>query len=57
MDKKQVVLLVIAVVCVGVCAYRYYGNHIDKDNEYLRALPAVAGGLYALNFVLSLATQ
>jgi uncharacterized protein YxeA len=57
MDKKQLALLVIAVVCVGVCVYRYYGNRIDKDNDYLKTIPALAGGLYALNFVLSLATQ
>ena len=57
MDKQQIALLVIAVVCVGVCVYRYYGNRIDKDNDYLNLLPKFAGGLYALNFVFSLATQ
>jgi len=33
MDKKQIALLGIAIICVGVCVYRYYGNHIEKDNE------------------------
>ena len=57
MDKQQIALLVIAVVCVGVCVYRYYGNRFAKDNHYLKALPSIAGGLYALNFVFNLATQ
>jgi len=57
MDKQQISLLVIAVVCVGVCVYRYYGNRFDKDNHYLTLLPKFAGGLYALSFVFGLATQ
>jgi len=57
MDNKQIALLGIAVICVGVCAYRYYGKRIDKDNDYLKLIPTVAGGLYALNFIFNLATN
>ena len=57
MDKKQIALLGIAIVCVGLFAYSYYGNQIKKDNDYLKWLPAIGGGAYALNFIINLATQ
>jgi hypothetical protein len=57
MEKQQVALLVIAVVCIGLFAYSYYGNRIKKDNELLKLLPAAGGFAYALNFIFNLATQ
>jgi len=51
MDKK-VLLLVVAAVCVGLY---FYGQHLKKDNEYLKYLPAIGGGAYALNFIVNLA--
>ncbi|CAG8842144.1 13204_t:CDS:2, partial [Gigaspora margarita] len=34
----QTLLLVVAVVCVGLY---FYGQHIQKDSEYLKYLPAI----------------
>jgi hypothetical protein len=53
MDKK-VLLLVVAAVCVGLY---FYGQQIKKDNEYLKLLPVIGGGAYAINFIVNLATQ
>jgi len=53
MDKK-IVLLGIAVLCVGLY---FYGSQIKKDNDYLKYLPAIGGGAYALNFIVNLAAQ
>lgn len=53
MDKK-VLLLVVAAACVGLY---FYGQHLKKDNEYLKYLPLISGGAYALNFVVNLAAQ
>jgi hypothetical protein len=53
MDKK-IFLLVVAAVCVGLY---FYGQQIQKNNEYLKYLPAIGGGAYALNFIVNLATQ
>ncbi|CAG8621718.1 2544_t:CDS:2, partial [Ambispora gerdemannii] len=39
MDKKAL-LLVVAAVCVGLY---FYGQHLKKDNEYLKYLPAIGG--------------
>lgn len=51
--EKKVLLLIIAVACVGLY---FYGQQIKKDNEYLKYLPAIGGGAYALNFIVNLAT-
>jgi len=53
MDKK-VLLLVVAAACVGLY---FYGQRLKKDNEYLKYLPLIGGGAYALNFVVNLAAQ
>jgi hypothetical protein len=50
--EKQVFLLVIAALCVGLY---FYGSQIKKDSEYLKYLPAIGGGAYALNFLVNLA--
>jgi len=50
MDKK-ILLLVVAAVCVGLYLY---GSQI-QGNEYLKYLPAIGGGAYALNFIVNLA--
>ena len=51
MDKK-VLLLVVATVCIGLY---FYGSHLQKDNGYLKYLPVIGGGAYALNFIVNLA--
>ena len=53
MDKK-VWLLVAAAACVGLY---FYGQHLKKDNDYLKLLPMIGGGAYALNFIVNLAAQ
>ena len=53
MDKK-VLLLVVAAACVGLY---FYGSQIRKDDEYLKYLPLIGGGVYALNFVVNLAAH
>ena len=53
MDKK-VLLLVIATVCV---ALYFYGSQISKDNDYLKYLPVIGGGAYAVKFITDLAIQ
>ena len=53
MDKK-VLLLVVAAVCVGLY---FYGSQVKKDNEYLKYLPMIGGGAYAINFFVNLAVQ
>lgn len=51
MDKK-VLLLIVAALCVGLY---FYGSQIGKENQYLKYLPAIGGGVYALNFIVNLA--
>jgi len=53
MDKKAW-LLVAAAACV---ALYFYGSKIKKDDGYLKYLPLIGGGAYALNFVVNLAAQ
>jgi len=53
MDKK-ILLLFAAAVCVGIY---FYGSQVDKENKYLKLLPVIGGGAYALNFIVNLATN
>jgi hypothetical protein len=53
MDKK-VLLLVAAAACV---ALYFYSSQVNKENKYLKLLPVIGGGAYALNFIVNLATQ
>ena len=53
MDKK-IILLGIAAVCVGLY---FYGSQIGKDNNYLKYLPVIGGGAYAIKFITDLAIQ
>ena len=53
MDKK-VILLVVAAACVGLY---FYGSQVKKDNDYLKLLPVIGGGAYAINFFVNLAAQ
>ena len=52
--EKKVLLLVAAAACV---ALYFYGSQIKKDDEYLKYLPLIGGGVYALNFVVNLAAH
>ena len=49
---KQVLLLVVAAVCVGLY---FYGSQIKKDNEYLKYLPTLGGLAFGLNTLVNLA--
>jgi len=45
---------VAAAACV---ALYFYGSHLKKDDKYLKYLPLIGGGAYALNFVVNLAAR
>lgn len=51
MDKK-IILLLIAVICVGLYCY---GSQIKKDNEYTKYLPTIGGLAFGLNTLVNLA--
>ena len=51
MDKK-IILLIIAVICVGLY---FYGSQIKKDHEYLQHLPTLGGLAFGLNTLVNLA--
>jgi len=50
MDKK-IILLVIAVICVGL----YFYGQPTKDNSYLKHLPMIGGLAFGLNTLIQLA--
>ena len=50
MDKK-VILLIIAVICIGLY---FYGQHA-KNNDYLKHLPTLGGLAFGLNTLVNLA--
>jgi len=51
MDKK-IILLVVAVVCIGLY---FYSSHLKKDNHYTQYLPLVGGLAFGLNTLVNLA--
>ena len=50
MDKR-IILLGIAVICVGLY---FYGSYA-KDNSYLKHLPTIGGLAFGLNTLVNLA--
>ena len=50
MDKR-ILLLVVAIVCVGLY---FYGRQF-KDNDYFKHLPTIGGIAFGLNTLVNLA--
>ena len=51
MDKK-IILLIIAVICVGLY---FYGSQIKKDSQIVQTLPIFGGLAFGLNTLVNLA--
>jgi hypothetical protein len=50
--EKKYLLLIVALICV---ALYFYGSQIQKENQYLQALPILGGLAFGLNTLISLA--